>query len=243
MQENYGANLHLLMWISGAVLLIACANIANLLLVRGMGRKAEMSVRTALGATRGRVIQQLLTESVLLAGLGGVAGLAVAYAGTRMLLMLAFPGAQKCSHRCGAVDGGAGVCVRTFAADRCAVRRGAGVDCGAGGAGGCTAQRSADHDRQGFAAAARAGGGAGGVVARAAGRRGIVCAEPEQTREHGSEAGREEPLHRAHQSGGGGLQADTTGGALPDDGRSLPCAAGRDEGGHLLVYADGGRQR
>lgn len=95
MQENYGANLHLLMWISSAVLLIACANIANLLLVRGMGRKAEMSLRTALGATRGRVIQQLLTESVLLAGLGGVAGLAVAYAGARMLLMLTFPGAQS----------------------------------------------------------------------------------------------------------------------------------------------------
>jgi macrolide transport system ATP-binding/permease protein len=94
MQENYGKNLHLLMWISGAVLLIACANIANLLLVRGMGRKIEMCLRTALGATRGRVIQQLLTESVLLAGLGGVAGLAVAYAGTRMLLMLVFPGAQ-----------------------------------------------------------------------------------------------------------------------------------------------------
>ena len=95
MQDQYGSNLHLLMWISGAVLLIACANIANLLLVRGMGRKAEMSVRTALGATRRRVIQQLLTESVLLAGLGGAAGLAVAYAGTRMLLMLAFPAVRR----------------------------------------------------------------------------------------------------------------------------------------------------
>jgi len=77
------------------VLLIAWAKIAKLLLVRGMGRKAEMSVRTALGARRGRIIQQLLTENVVLAGLSGLAGLVVAYAGTRMLLMLAFPGAQN----------------------------------------------------------------------------------------------------------------------------------------------------
>jgi predicted permease len=95
MGEQYGSNLKLLMWISGAVLLIACANIANLLLVRGTGRKAEMSVRTALGATRARVIQQLMTESALLAGLGGVAGLAVSYAGTRLLLLLAFPEVQN----------------------------------------------------------------------------------------------------------------------------------------------------
>ena len=93
LQEEYGSHLHLLMWIAGLVLAIACANIANLLLVRGMGRKTEMSLRTALGAMRGRIIRQLLTESVLLAVLGGVAGLAVAYGGTRMLLMLAFPGA------------------------------------------------------------------------------------------------------------------------------------------------------
>ena len=82
------------MWISGLVLLIACANIANLMLVRGMARRTEMSLRSALGAMRRRIIRQLLTESILLAGLGGLAGLAVAYAGTRVLLRLAFPGMQ-----------------------------------------------------------------------------------------------------------------------------------------------------
>jgi macrolide transport system ATP-binding/permease protein len=95
LQEDYASHLHLLMWIAGLVLLIACANIANLLLVRGMGRRTEMSVRTALGAMRGRIVRQLLTESILLAGMGGLLGLVVAYAGTHMLLMLAFPGAQN----------------------------------------------------------------------------------------------------------------------------------------------------
>ncbi|WP_213804282.1 ABC transporter permease [Granulicella sp. dw_53] len=91
MQQSYASGLKLLMAISALVLLIACANIANLVLVRGMARRAETSVRMALGAQRRRVIQQMLTESVVLSCLGGIAGLVVAYMGTRTLLALAFP--------------------------------------------------------------------------------------------------------------------------------------------------------
>ena len=72
------------------VLLIACANIANLVLVRGIARRVEMSVRMALGAARARIAGQMLTESLVLACLGGVAGLLVAYAGTKLLLGLMF---------------------------------------------------------------------------------------------------------------------------------------------------------
>ena len=94
LQTDYAIGLQLLVTLSGLLLLIACANIANLLLARGSANRLQVAVRLALGAPRRRVIQQMLIESVLLALAGGVAGLYVAYSGTRAILLLAFRGAH-----------------------------------------------------------------------------------------------------------------------------------------------------
>jgi predicted permease len=84
-----GSVLWVLMGTIGIVLLIACANVANLLLVRAEGRQQELTIRAALGAGWGRIAHQLLAESVTLAVLGGAFGLALAYGGLRLLAAMA----------------------------------------------------------------------------------------------------------------------------------------------------------
>ncbi len=91
MRRQLSTPLWVLMAITGAVLLIACANLANLMLVRGSSRVKEIAVRLAMGATRSRIIGQLLIESLSLSALGGLAGLAVAFWADRALMKIYLP--------------------------------------------------------------------------------------------------------------------------------------------------------
>jgi predicted permease len=94
MKEEYGRSLQILLTVCCLVLLVACANVANLLLARAVARRGQTALRMAIGATRRQVITQALTESVLLAVAGGILGLVFAVVAARLLLALAFRSAK-----------------------------------------------------------------------------------------------------------------------------------------------------
>jgi putative ABC transport system permease protein len=93
LKDNLTGNVSTVLWVLmgtvGLVLLIACANVANLLLVRVEGRQHELAIRSALGASRGQIARELLLESLTLGVVGGIVGLALAYAALRVLIAMA----------------------------------------------------------------------------------------------------------------------------------------------------------
>ena len=94
MKEQYGRSLNILLGVCALVLLIACANVANLLLARAVARRGQTAVRLAMGASRRQIITEALVESLVLALAGAVAGLLVSMAASTLLLSLAFAGAR-----------------------------------------------------------------------------------------------------------------------------------------------------
>lgn len=90
LRDRYGSSLMILLAVCATVLFIGCANVANLMLARGMTRRAEVSMMSALGASGARLMQRALTESLVLALLGGITGVLIAVAGIRLVVLIAF---------------------------------------------------------------------------------------------------------------------------------------------------------
>jgi putative ABC transport system permease protein len=90
LRDVYEDGLKLLLIAAGSLLLVACANLANLMLARGLKDRAQTSVRVALGASQGRLVRKVLVESLLLAMIGGALGIGIAYGGTKLIVSLAF---------------------------------------------------------------------------------------------------------------------------------------------------------
>ena len=225
LQQETGKGLYLLMSLSGLLLLIACANVANLMLARGTTRRAETSIRMAMGAARTQLIGQTLTESVLLSCLGGLAGLAVAYAGARVILALAFPRALNLP-----IDSSPSLPVLGFAFLLSLLT---GVVFGmvpawiTSHSDPAEALRGINRStrRSFFVAAEIPHCGTGCVIADPADRRGTAHQEPQQSAASGFRNSNCQSLCGAHRSAGCWIHAGEAARAIPGTGAAIRCGS------------------
>ena len=179
MREDYKDGLWLLLMAALCVLLVACANIANLLLARGLKDRPQTALRAALGASRARLVRKALAESLTLSVFGAAAGIAVAYAGASLILHLAV---HRTGHlgprgRC-ALDSGAALRAGNFADHRSRLRHRTRMDDLARRADRSAARSEPLRGRQSPLGAEDAGDRAGGCVGRTAERGGDARPEP-----------------------------------------------------------------
>ena len=187
MRNNFSTALIVLMCMVGLVLLIACANVANLLIARAFARQKEIAVRLSMGASRGQLVRQLLVESLVLSLAGGVAGIVLAVAMTRGLLALVPVGGESAADQRAAGSADSAVHARPDVSHRPDLRLAAGAAGEpAGSVDHAEGRRGIDRGRGRLPVPAqRPGHRAGGVELSAAVRRGLVRAQPAESESQG----------------------------------------------------------
>ena len=245
MRDQYQDGLKLLLVAAGCVLLVACGNLANLMLARGLKDRAQTSVRMALGASRQRLVRKALVESVLLSVIGGAVGVAVAYAGTRLILYLAFEAGGPNNYV--PVDATPSLPVLLFSPGNVAVDRDsfwyrAGVGNFTRRSGRSPAWCGSFCQRTALMGTEVSGHRAGGDVSGTAVGSGAARPKPAQFGAPEFRFRDRRPLYRRDQSHAGQLQAGATGTLVPADRRAVAPNSRRADGRSSALCTHDGRQ-